>query len=128
VISVIPVLDYRHPANGEAVRVVESRNPEGHSVGGYVALSMDVQDPSSGGISVLELRFKDSVAMYDFFSGAGPIGQAIVRHNVEIANRPVNIVERAFEGTFADDRARAEIIVRDLVDAGHLPKKALEDL
>jgi hypothetical protein len=124
VIHARPVTHFHNAENDPPARVVKAGENE-------IALELDAFVPTEGMADqwgVVQLRFKNSEAMYDFFSGAGPVSQAIVRHNVEVANRPVNVVMRAFEGTFADERAKAEMIIRDLVDAGHLPPKALEDL
>jgi hypothetical protein len=126
----IPITAFHNGENGQPVRVVEYRSgAHGILAGTYVALELDAQETDHGGIVKLELRFKDSETLHDFFASGGPVSQALVRHNCDVANRPINVIRRAFtEGTFADEEAKYEMVVRDLVDAGHLPKEALVDL
>lgn len=54
--------------------------------------------------------------------------EAVKEYRVVEANRPVNVVISALQGTFADDHARAEIIIHDLATRGLLSARAMEDL
>jgi hypothetical protein len=53
---------------------------------------------------------------------------AIQRYREDLANKPISVVYRAMtNGTFTNERAKAEVIISDLVRTGHLPREALED-
>lgn len=49
-------------------------------------------------------------------------------HDRREANRPLNVIRRAAVGSFRDDEALYEAILRDLIEAGHLDREYLKDV
>jgi hypothetical protein len=110
----------RQVGEGHAVRVVSARDterPEG------VKMMFIVRDGDH--LYHLPLVFTSESHLCSWVDEE--VVMAIQAYRAKQAKKPVNVVYHAMDGTFADQRARAEAIVTDLVHAGHLPQEALED-
>jgi hypothetical protein len=56
------------------------------------------------------------------------LAKSKLNHDRREANRPANVIRRAMQGSFRDQDARVEAILRDLVATGHLDIEYLKDV
>jgi hypothetical protein len=81
-----------------------------------------IHEESSGGVTLI---FNDSDTLDNWIE---LLGRSKRRFDANEFNRPASVIRRAMQGTFRDQEARVEAILRDLVEAGHLDVENLKDV
>lgn len=81
-----------------------------------------IKESDSSGVSLI---FNTGDDLNDWINTLAKSKSRYDRHEM---NRPANVIRRAMQGSFRDQEARVEAILRDLVEAGHLDVENLKDV
>jgi hypothetical protein len=110
------------PITGEVQIERNSRDSEIVSVRFGTHMIAVSNDEAANGV---ELIFNTSDDLNDWID---MLDKSKLNYDRREANRPANVIRRAMQGTFRDQEARVEAILRDLVTTGHLDIEYLKDV